>query len=157
MNAELHEQQRRLTEESRNLFRALWHARKAAREAGDGERVLRLDRLLNAAVRRDNRRRMNLRQLATGRPIITVPALRTYMRRRLEAHRGRGGVVDANRLAMDAAAYFDAGMAVPPAIYAVADAVVAADLEEQAKRQYSRQFFVEKPIRYEPDGDVLWA
>ena len=70
-----------------------------------------------------------------------------YMRSRIGEFR-RHGELDTTALAGDACAHFglwDAD-AVPARLF---------DLADRVERE--TQLFVEKPVKYEPDGDVLWA
>ena len=87
---------------------------------------------------------------AVGKAVV-----REYMLSRVEVHMRRGEV-STSALAGDATAHlglWTSEQDVPDWVYELADNVAA-----QAEDAYwAGLVFAEKPIRYEPDGDVLFA
>ena len=144
----------RLTDEAYRLLDALSAAVPLAHR--DSERRARLMRLSAQAGDRISRREYRLRCAHNGVPAVTTAQIAAWVRANIDRY-ARFGEVDAAEIAGDACNAFglwDEHGSIPPWVWGLCERVGPRAAQE-AMRQ--RAFFVEKPVRYEPDGDCLWA
>lgn len=137
----------------RELYRLAW----AADGSADDKRHDRLVRARNRALGRLNRREEAYRRFVAGLPLVTTVQVREWMRAHIADYRNGIAGVDAEEIARDACAHFelwDEECFVPLWVHRIGEAV---SVREEQERLRGMNFFVEKPVRYESDGDVIWA
>jgi hypothetical protein len=87
---------------------------------------------------------------------VSVAAIAAWVRANIARYE-RFGEVDPAEIAGDACNHFglwDEHDSIPAWVWGLCERVAP---QAVAEIQRSRSFFVEKPLRYEPDGDILWA
>ena len=115
---------------------------------------------LNCAIVRNNdrisRRKDHLLRLQKGDKVVTTVQVANWIAKHFTNYVVAGGV-DSTEVAGDvcqALDLWDFFGSIPMWVYRISESTCAR-LEAEAMRR--RNFFVEKQINYEPDGQVLWA
>jgi len=146
----------KLAREADTLERALYRAGVAA----DGERERRTHKARNRALDRVGRRRWAIERIHAGKPIVTTAQVYAWMWANISDYRrGLGGMdgVDSAEIAGDACEaldLWDADGSIPMWVWRCGEVV---SVREEEQRQRRMALFVEKKIKYEEDGDVLFA
>ena len=146
--------QQALVNEAEQLRESLTAMRPAV--ANDPDRRFKL----NCAIVRNNdrisRRKDHLRRIQNGDKVITTVDVAGWIARNFTKYVVAGGV-DSTEVAGDVCQELDLWDffgSIPMWVYRISESTCAR-LEAEAMRR--RNFFVEKQIQYEPNGDVLWA
>ncbi len=146
--------QQALVSEAEQLCESLTAMRPAV--ASDPDRRFKL----NCAIVRNNdrisRRKDHLLRLQRGDKVITTVQVAAWIRKNYSRYAVLGGV-DSTEVAGDVCKELDLWDffgSIPMWVYRISEGTCAS-LEAEA--MLSRNFFVEKAIQYEPNGDVLWA
>ena len=105
---------------------------------------------------RINRRQWTYARLLAGKPIVTTAQVAGWVRTNIANYRVVGGAdpVEVAGDVTNALDLWDEHESIPQWVHGVCEREVEQDRRMTALR---RNFFVEKAIQYEPNGDVLWA
>lgn len=125
--------------------------------AKGGERRIRLETAKRHAEDRASRRLDHYQRMLAGLPVVTTATVRGWMLAHLDEYRHGLDGVDCAEIAGAACAAFDLWDkhgSIPLWVYGLGEWAAARSMQEIERRM---AFFVEKPIRYEADGDILWA
>ena len=146
--------QMQLIRQAERLDVALVDLRKAS--ASDLDRRYRLNRIVTRNRDRLSRREDHYRAIADGKPVVTPVQVAAWIARNFTKYVVAGGV-DSTEVAGDvcqALNLWDKYGSIPMWVYRVSESTCT---RLEAEALHSRNFFVEKVINYEPDGQVLWA
>ena len=115
---------------------------------------------LNCAIVRSNdrisRRKDHLLRIQKGDKVITTVDVAAWIAKHFTKYAVAGGV-DSTEVAGDvcqALDLWDFFGSIPMWVYRISESTCA---RLEAEAMHRRNFFVEKPINYESNGDVLWA
>ena len=147
--------QRRLINQAARLRLDL---RKAGREPGvyGSERYTRIQDIIRRHDDRIDRRQWVYDRISSGKPIVTTAQVAGWVRTNIANYRVVGGAdpVEVAGDVTNALDLWDEHESIPQWVHGVCEREVARDSK---LAPYRMQFFVEKQINYEPDGQVLWA
>lgn len=144
----------KVTDEAYRLYDDLREVSRAT--VATDERHIKALTLMRRAADRISRREYRLKCAHNDVPAVTTAQIAAWVRGRIDVY-VRFGEVDPAEIAGDACNAFglwDAHGSIPAWVWGLCERVGPRAAQE-AMRQ--RAFFVEKPVRYEPDGDCLWA
>ena len=146
----------KLAREADVLERALYRAAAGA----DGKYEHRARKARNRALDRAGRRRWAIERIHAGKPIVTTAQVYAWMWANIaDYRRGLGGTdgVDSAEIAGAACEALDLWNregSIPLWVWRCGEVV---SVREEEQRQQRMAFFIEKQIKYEEDGDVIWA
>ncbi len=146
--------QMQLIKQAERLDVALVDLRKAA--AADPDRRYRLSCLITRNRDRISRREDHYRRIQNGDKVIRTVDVAAWIRKNYSRYAVLGGV-DSTEVAGDACKALDVWDkygSIPMWVYRISESTCA---RLEAETMHRRNFFVEKAIQYEPNGDVLWA
>lgn len=146
--------QMQLIKQAERLDVALVDLRKAA--ASDPDRRYKLSCIVMRNRDRISRREDHYRRMLNGDKVVTTVQVAQWITANYSRYTVAGGV-DSTEVAGDvckALNLWDKYGSIPMWVYRMSESTCAR-LEAEAMRR--RNFFVEKVIQYEPNGDVLWA
>lgn len=146
--------QMQLIRQAERMDVALVGLRKAA--ANDLDQRYRLNHIITRNRDRISRREDHYRAIADSKPVVTTVQVASWIRENYSRYAVLGGV-DSTEVAGDvckALDLWDKYGSIPMWVYRVSESTCA---RLEAAASVSRNFFVEKQIQYEPNGDVLWA
>ena len=121
------------------------------------ERADRLHRLVRMAEDRISRREYRYRCVRDGQTVVTTAQVARWVRTNITRYMGGLDGVDPAEIAGDACnalGLWDSIGSIPAWVWGLCERVAPRAAQEVMRR---RAFFVEKPIRYEADGDCIWA
>lgn len=129
---------------------------KAREVASDTNRHTRIWDAIRRLDDRISRRQWTYNHLLTERPIVTTTQVACWVRANIANYRVVGGAdpVELAGEVTNALNLWDEHGSIPGWVHGVCEREVTRDRKVMA---YSRNFFVEKQVQYEPNGDVLWA
>ena len=146
--------QMQLIRQAERLDVVLVDLRKAA--ANDLDRRYRLNRIVAHNRDRLSRRKDHYRAIADGKPVVTTVQVAQWIARNFTKYVVTGGV-DSTEVAGDvcqALNLWDKYGSIPMWVYRISESTC---IRLEAEAMHRRNFFVEKVIQYEEDGQVLWA
>lgn len=146
--------QMQLIKQAERLDVALVDLRKAA--AADLDRRYRLNRIVTRNRDRISRREDHYRAIVDGKPVVTTVQVAAWIACNFTKYVVAGSV-DSTEVAGDvcqALDLWDKYGSIPMWVYRMSESTCA---RLEAEAMHRRNFFVEKAIQYEPNGDVLWA
>jgi hypothetical protein len=120
------------------------------------EQAQRITDIIRRHDDRIDRRQWTYARLLASKPIVTTAQVAGWVRTNIANYRVVGGAdpVEVAGDVTNALDLWDEHESIPSWVHGVCEREVARDVETVAHR---RNFFVEKKINYEPDGQVLWA
>jgi hypothetical protein len=120
------------------------------------EQAQRITDIIRRHDDRIDRRQWTYARLLASKPIVTTAQVAEWVRANITNYRVVGGAdpVEVAGDVTNALNLWDEHESIPSWVHGVCEREVARDRKAMA---HSRNFFVEKKINYEPDGQVLWA
>ena len=120
------------------------------------ERHIKAMALVRRSDDRISRRRYRYECERDGRTPVTTAQIAAWVRANISRYE-RFGEADPAEIAGDACGAFalwDEHGSIPAWVWGLCERVAPQAIAEMMR---NRCFFVEKPVHYEPDGDILWA
>ena len=120
------------------------------------EQAQRISDIIRRHDDRIDRRQWTYARLLAGKPIVTTAQVAGWVRANIANYRVVGGAdpVEVAGDVTNALDLWDEHESIPQWVHGVCEREVEQDRRMTALR---RNFFVEKAIKYEEDGQVLWA
>lgn len=151
--------QRKLANQAERLsqrLRLLSRHEMDAESESEAARARRVSAVLARSLDREDRRNNNYWRLLAGKPIVTTAQVAQWVRANIANYRVVGGAdpVEVAGDVTNALDLWDEHGSIPQWVHGVCEREVARDAKLAMHR---RNFFVEKAIKYESDGQVLWA
>ena len=145
--------QRKLAREAERLAQRL---RAISSHESDAAKVRRIHDIIRRHMDREDRRNDHYWRLLAGKPIVTTAQVAGWVRSNIANYRVISGA-DPVEIAGDvtnALDLWDEHESIPSWVHGMCEREVARDGKLAMRR---RNFFVEKVIKYEVNGDCLWA
>lgn len=145
--------QRKLAREAEQLAQRLRVL--SLRESDDGKRR-RVHDIIRRHMDRESRRNDHYWRLLCDKPIVTTAQVAGWVRANISNYRVVGGAdpVEVAGDVTNALDLWDEHESIPQWVHGVCEREAEQDRRITALR---RNFFVEKQIQYESNGDVIWA